>query len=251
MANISSNSITHFTGNRDGTETIKELKGILHKGFYPRYSLEKFKLDRKSYKLAFPLVCFCNIPFFQIKDYHLDIYGSYGIGLSEEWGRKNGINPVIYTQEGSNLTKSIENIALIFGGDEFKKNKRIRETKKRYVDVLRYIKPYRGDFVRYSIKIEDYKFYDEKELRYAPACGKGNELNVLLEKDYEKQKNEKNKKMEENVLTFKAGDVEYIIVKYREEKTEIIKHLKEIVGYDDGMINEITFITAHQIRYDF
>ena len=48
-------------------------------------------------KVAFPMICFCDIvPEKNRLKPHMDQYGSYGIGLSKNWGRKNGVQPVHY-----------------------------------------------------------------------------------------------------------------------------------------------------------
>lgn len=38
------------------------------------------------------MVCFC------------DVYGHYGIGLTKEWGIRNGVSPVLYPYDQSPLT---------------------------------------------------------------------------------------------------------------------------------------------------
>eukprot|EP01034_Spumella_vulgaris_P011525 gene11525-14663_t len=68
-------------------------------GFWPRYSLEDFRWQvsgPNSHEFAaFPMVCFCDIPLSRI-DEHVGFYGSYGLGLSREWGIRAGLNPVQY-----------------------------------------------------------------------------------------------------------------------------------------------------------
>lgn len=98
---LSSNNLFHFTQKRS-------VKGILKKGFHPRYCLEKIApfYDEKLNEthLYYPMVCFCDIPLKLSKD-HKCLYGQYGIGLSKKWAEQAGINPVIYINMKSKLVE--------------------------------------------------------------------------------------------------------------------------------------------------
>ena len=86
---ISANTLFHFTSSLDN------LTGILINDFYPRYCLEDFSdfLEHK-YRIAIPMVSFCDIPLSQIHN-HIKYYGGYALGLKKEWGRRNKISPII------------------------------------------------------------------------------------------------------------------------------------------------------------
>lgn len=89
MANISSETLFHFTGREKGKET---LLSILENGFYPRYCIENlssYNENTESQYPAFPMVCFCDIPLTRIKT-HTKHYGEYAIGLKKlgEWKKK-------------------------------------------------------------------------------------------------------------------------------------------------------------------
>lgn len=89
---LSSSNLYHFTREK------KFLKSILENGFYPRTSIENLSFLMHNYTRAFigvPMVCFCDIPINLIEE-HTNQYGRYGIGLSKEWGIRNGLNPVQY-----------------------------------------------------------------------------------------------------------------------------------------------------------
>ena len=48
-----------------------------------------------KYSIYPKVVCFCDIPFNLVSN-HVDQYGEYCIGLTKEWGMKNGITPLRY-----------------------------------------------------------------------------------------------------------------------------------------------------------
>lgn len=85
---LSSNSLIHFTKNKS------TLCGILENDFKIKYCLETINAKRHQYIGAVPMVSFCDIPLSEVKD-HIKKYGAYGIGLSKQWGIKNGLNPVL------------------------------------------------------------------------------------------------------------------------------------------------------------
>lgn len=86
---LSSNSIIHFTNSSEA------LKGILRNNFRITYCKETIQLDKQTVTFHVPMVSFCDIPLFEIKN-HIDSYGNYGLGLTKEWAIKNKLNPVIY-----------------------------------------------------------------------------------------------------------------------------------------------------------
>ncbi|MBC7750941.1 MAG: hypothetical protein H7Z73_04365 [Candidatus Saccharibacteria bacterium] len=77
---LSSNSIIHFTNEKDN------LKNILEGNFKIHYCTESIKLtSAKTTIFLSPMVSFCDIPLSEIK-HHMESYGSYGIGLTKEMG---------------------------------------------------------------------------------------------------------------------------------------------------------------------
>jgi len=100
---ISANTLFHFT------DSLDSLINILVNEFHPRFCLEDFTLvfaqrnpPVPDLELAIPMVCFCDLPMSQLQR-HLAAYGNYGIGLKKEWGRRNGITPVLYLHHDSLL----------------------------------------------------------------------------------------------------------------------------------------------------
>ncbi|NOS83521.1 MAG: hypothetical protein HOP31_00140 [Ignavibacteria bacterium] len=108
------NSLTHFT------QKFEYLINILTQGL--KYSFVKEDLPLSgfpgtiseipgiiSYHKDSFVVCFCDIPFKNI-DEHIIQYGKYGIGLSKEWCKKQGVTPLRYFHEH---TPDLQNIGFI------------------------------------------------------------------------------------------------------------------------------------------
>ena len=98
---LSSNSLFHFT------DKAENLINILFEGFKPKFCLEQFgsfellfgrevkkNLKEEDFEEAIPMTCFCDLPMSHIAS-HLEFYGSYGLGLSKEWGIKNGLTRLL------------------------------------------------------------------------------------------------------------------------------------------------------------
>lgn len=100
----SADSFFHFVNK------FKYLKEILcEKKFYPRYcreSLKPFEIDIDEIMIA--MKCFCDIPLHQVS-IHRKEYGDLCIGMTKEWGIKNGLQPLIYFNDRSEFPKSIKN----------------------------------------------------------------------------------------------------------------------------------------------
>ena len=60
---------------------------------------------------AYPWYVFVIFPLSQLKD-HVKVYGSYGIGMSKDWGRRMGINPILYIHGKSELVKHISGLVM-------------------------------------------------------------------------------------------------------------------------------------------
>ena len=103
---ISTNSIIHYT------DSIDKLELILKEGFAIKYCEEKLiVVDGVGSGAAHPLVSFCDIPLSQSYK-HFNAYGKYGIGLSKEWASSMGINPVLYLDKKSSVSKTIDELLI-------------------------------------------------------------------------------------------------------------------------------------------
>lgn len=153
MANLSSNTLFHFT-------KWDNLIGILENEFTPRYCVEKIIIKGNDIsEFAMPMICFCDIPLSQIR-LHVKRYGCYGIGLKKEWGINNGINPVLYLEKNSFLSYEIFQLLIDLlrrANQDLKNEIAIRERLKENLIKLRETPDTLSD------KKELLKFIEEKE----------------------------------------------------------------------------------------
>lgn len=239
--NLSSESVFHFT------EKLDTLKSILSDKFYASYCIENFDFNGEKVQSIIPMICFCDIPLKNVSQN--TAYGKFGIGMSRDWAKKNGLNPVFYFEKESLLTelfvksfKSFNGIFRYFEIErkklsddiELKENKKnnsndvINELKTKLNDLenilssfdyiyynLNFAKYYEDDLVRNEKVVKKkHKFYDEKEWRYVPK------IKDLIKKhiDFVRYKEwrgdiKANKPILEDVfLKFEFSDINYIII---------------------------------------
>jgi hypothetical protein len=199
------------------------------------------------------MVCFCDLPLSLIRK-HLDKYGKFGIGLTKEWGLRNGVVPVAYTHSKARtrpyLLRLIAKAAK--GGD----NAMANDLKL----LTAYTKPFRGPEWRKRKrrkKKDKYNipFYDEREWRYVPDVAEGERL-FLGRKDYRNgsvtDKLHKSLRTE-HALRILPDDIMYLIVPYdRAEKRvlELHKYLKSFYSPRDVALVTTTIMTDDCIRED-
>lgn len=243
---LSSNTIIHFTSEKDS------LKGILSDNFRLKYCKETIRWDDESkYNLHIPMVSFCDIPLSQIKN-HISKYGHYGIGLTREWAIKNGLNPVLYVQSGSNLANSYKCFVKALPKlVDIKVNENGEEAVKQFLDVLRYVKNYEAPLIRGAEITESYRFSDEREWRYVPDFSSSCEM-MYTKTTYSKEKADKS--LSGMRLNFEPNDVKYIIIKSDEEISEFIAHLRDAKGtkYSHHDVERLAtrILTSEQIHDD-
>ena len=137
---LSSNSIIHFTNSKEA------LKGILTDNFKLAYCKEEILLDNKKLSFAVPMVSFCDIPLSQVKK-HITKYGAYGLGLTKEWAQNKKLNPVLYVEKESTLSKSYRNVYFNYVAESGKNLDTINDDERSIIDIVRYIKNYQNEIV--------------------------------------------------------------------------------------------------------
>ncbi len=215
---ISTNSIIHYT------DTIDKLEAILKEGLGVKYCDETLVMeeDTKSFA-AHPMISFCDIPLSHSYK-HFDAYGRYGIGLSKKWAKKFGINPVLYLDKDSSISKTIA---------EFIKERRAKSTNlnaKQKVNILRikcFSKNYSGHLKRKLVDDKNYRFYDEREWRLVPNNEelKGASFSINSS-DYKNDKDSYNTRISSIRFTFEASDISYIIVDKTNEIPKVINTVR-------------------------
>ena len=245
---ISADTLFHFTSSPEN------LGNILQNEFCPHFSLETVQLVGRVDKMAFPMVCFCDIPLSQIKN-HINTYGSYGIGMSMEWATRNALNPVIYLGPDSDLSRTIGKTV----GEALRavKSGQTLTTEYEAMGILRFIKPYEGEFVHNGRVIEKVRFYDEKEWRFVPKVNARYEKQGfgLTEDEY---KSDLKTRLEDSFrkeakLKFEPNDVRYLIIRDDKEIRLLVEALKLIKSKYDPATIEILIsriMTCDQIEHD-
>jgi hypothetical protein len=250
---ISSNVLFHFT------DSLKIIKSILKHGFWPRYCPE-YTLDpgdrraaRKRHPPlhAAPMVCFCDLPLSLILK-HLDEYGKFAIGLTKEWGLRNGVTPVTYTHSRARTRRYM--LRLIAKAAERGDKAAANDLKL----LTAYTKPFRGTEWRKRRKKKvkhNVQFYDEREWRYVPDVRKGEPLFLGWEDYSNASATDKLHKSlrTKHALPIFPKDIMYLIVPYdRAEKRvlELHKYLNGLYSPRDVALVTTTIMTDDCIRED-
>jgi hypothetical protein len=247
---LSPSSLFHFT------KTKESLYGILDETFKLSYCREVFIIGGEQYSIRAPMVSFCDIPLSDIKN-HIDSYGSYGIGLSKEWGKCKKLNPVLYVEQDSFLSRSYETILRHFVLEDAGLSDEDDPGRLAVLDVLRYIKNYEGSLTRSNgDHIPLYRYSDEREWRYVPKASEDCCM-ILNDKDYETDEIHKmaTGKLSQLRLSFTADDVRYIVIEKDSEINELVNYLKDIKNrrYSQEVVDRLTtrILTREQIMADF
>ena len=213
-----SDNLFHFTKN------IEFLKSILINGIMPRYCLEDSHwVDIDSKFLAYPMICFCDIPISRISE-HTDFYGQYGIGLTKSWGLMNKLTPVIYAPPGSAATRVAEFLFQISYDGHPEEDKKKDELSEQIYDLISLIKPVSGQ-MRFGDDVIEKDFYQENEWRYIPS-----KTDLLFDHQFEKERDSANLRMEEHRLQISPQDIKYIFVKNDHEIPDLVDFINTKLG---------------------
>ena len=218
---ISTNSIIHYTN------TIEKLKAILNEGFAIKYCAERLILfDNKKSAAAHPMICFCDIPLSQSYK-HTDAYGKYGIGLTKSWANEKGINPVLYLDANSSISKTFSNLI------NERRNQTSNLTDEQKSNILRiksFTKNYSGHLKRNLVDDPNYRFYDEREWRLVPEPNElGEEASFSISlRNYNEDKDKWNDQISSLRINFEAKDISYVIVNKTSEIPKIINEIREV-----------------------
>jgi hypothetical protein len=243
---ISTNSIIHYTASLDN------LKSILKVGFSIKYCSEELYIagNRKS-RAAHPMICFCDIPLSQAYEF-MGTYGNYGVGLSKEWAKKNGINPVLYLEKDSSIVKTIGDLLAERREDESNLSE---DQKDKILRIKCFTKNYSGQLNRGKTKQSNYKFYDEREWRFVPESKDlgGARFSIHLS-TYQKDKDKWNSEVASLRFKFLPEDISYIIVNETSEIPTMIGYIKSVYNLCSEDVRHILFskiCSTEQIKCDY
>ncbi len=238
---LSSNTLWHQT-DEDG------LKGIVKdKCLYISYSVEKVTSAGYDVEFAYPMVSVCDLPLAETGNF-LNKYGGYTIGFNAEWGKRNHFAAVWYCYKNSFALKTIvEMLArkINYFGEKVEND----EDYQRIVYILSYIKQYEGPLAKHNYS--NYRFYDERELRFVPNADKLKEIgekSMLWNYQAYKDAHNGSPLLPKSLnITFEWEDVKYIIVEKENEKQEYKKLIEDRSGRKD--LN-ISFFTNKEVVED-
>lgn len=213
-----SRTLFHFTKNVD------VLKQILAGGFWPKYCSEDIRWvgQDDAQTIAFPMVCFCDIPLSRIAD-HVTFYGQYGLGMTRDWAIANGLNPILYIA-GENFVRA-ELRKLNDHANQLKDEQRV-PAKESVRYIYAHAKPATGIMVVDGSPVEK-DFYLESEWRHVP---RHKEIKPYLRheafSDAASLILENTKTDEHCRLKFTPKDIKYIFVRSDTDIPEVINFIQ-------------------------
>lgn len=246
---LSANTLIHFTASKEN------LKSILENNFKIFNCKETVLLADSEVVFYAPMVSFCDIPLSEIRK-HISSYGNYGLGMTKEWGMKQGLNPILYVASPSMLSTSYLTAFKHFNASNNQLIEEWSAEQKALGDVLRYVKNYQGDLIRKGVAtISNYRFSDEREWRYVPSFVEECDM-LLSEKSYADSviKAASEAKLGKLQLHFEPNDIKYIIIQNDSEISEFTEHLRRAKGnkYYHSDVERLTtrILTTEQIITD-
>lgn len=280
MGSFRTSSVFRFT------KDFELLKKIIRDGIIPNFCEEDLSFDGVDFCVGIPMASFCDIPI-TLLDEHNNRYGNYGIALSKDWAKKNGLTPVMYIANDAVLQsvyhhyQQNQKILDWYHRDEVKAQlandtlikgfllrdyvKMLSAEQEHAVNthIIGYLKKYEGIYNKKPINN-----YEENEWRYLVPDEKGTEWFWSKEEymkwrfpdgDKTAKKPLPTEELKKHTLKFDAADIKYILVKdddFKARVIEFIKGLKTIGGrkLTNSKANEdpITrIITLDQVKMDF
>lgn len=250
---LSTNSVIHYTNK------FENLKNILcDQSFKLKYCVENLEFFTAiNFKLAINMVCFCDIPLSEVKN-HIDSYGYYGIGLSKQWAKKNGLNPVLYLEKDSILSKTFDSqlnrYIKLKDGEEDTHKENIDD----FFEFIKYVKMYEGPLKSGKVNNDNYRFYNEREWRFSldnKTIDKNKIEGILTEAKYLKDKDILNENLNSFRLNFTFDDISYMIINDESEIPELLKCINDNFetkcNARELKILSTKILTSNQICNDF
>lgn len=186
--------------------------------------------------------CFCDIPLSRISE-HTEFYGKYGIGLTKSWGKKNGLNPVIYSTPHGHTQNSMRFFMEHDFDDEI-----FSEAQKHIHKLLALHKPIAGNMIIRNEVIPK-EFHLENEWRYIPDCN----IELIFDDTPKKETDKSNKKLEEFKLQISPSDIKYIFVPEDEDIPSLADFINNELGqfpHNDIKILQTRIVSLNTLKKD-
>jgi hypothetical protein len=233
MANPRANTLFHFTPKFD------ILTDILKTGFWPRFCREEYEwLVRSRFSLRIPMVCFCDIPLSRIQSHTAD-YGAFGLGMTRAWGKRKGLNPLVYVKEGSALWKEFEKLHLIQGNPAHRND----TLSKAFANLIGFAKPFEGPVNRGSNPTTNKEFYQECEWRHVLDAGDAGAFFTNDDKTKDTQLTDlANNASRKHPLSFDCNDIRYLLVEsetYAEQLADFL-HTEPALKFSTSECTRLT-----------
>ncbi len=222
--NPRSDALFHFT------KQAETLYKILKSGFWPRYCLEDVSwlgFEKFDY-IGYPMVCFCDIPLSRINS-HRAFYGDFGVGMSKEWGIKNGLNPIAYISGNNAVSKTYKDLNEY--AHKFPEGVNRENSKVAMRFLVANAKPIQGTmFVGNEPK--DKVFYHESEWRFVPVSDQIEEY-LTLEESRDPQVLEAANEGTKNhcMIKFEPEDIKYIFVESDGDIPSLVNFINAELGH--------------------
>lgn len=253
---VSANTLFHFT-------KINGLRGILSaQGFYCQYSDEHFEniLPQKNpfCRAYIPMISFCDLTITQVSNdsLHREHFGSYGIGLTKEWGITKRVSPVIYVHKRSQPARQLHELSRMLKNlkKKVRGNFPFLDVEEKLIDSFKYIKPYKGRWHK-GKKIKDGRkpimYYNEREWRYCPQINEHSVLSAMI-KDNKKERKKLNNDLKKEFIKFTPEDIKFIIIRNKKDINDIARVIHNM-GIKPSQKNELLakIRTFQEIKEDY
>ncbi|ELG4788095.1 hypothetical protein RAL05_004263 [Vibrio vulnificus] len=220
-----SHTLFHFT------DKIETLKLILMNGFWPRFCLEDVSwLKYPDFDfIAYPMVCFCDIPLSRVNE-HVSFYGEYGLGLTKDWAVRNGITPVQYISNKSNIPKAYRDLSDIVSSHPTAQDHGFKVIRQ----MLAHAKPISGQ-MNINEQMVERDFVQESEWRL--IADNENYPDYLNKTDFENadKRNQLNELTKaHSMCKIVPNDIKYIFVKRDTDIPTVVNFIQEYLGGYSG-----------------
>lgn len=205
---------------------IKILAILDDKGFKASYCKEniEYGFNRGNkvyipYQYYIPMISFTDMSLSSMLDGE-STYGDCAIGMNIEWAKNNGLNPVLYIEKDSRISRSIWKLLNSLQGNMTSNKLDLAAT-----SLMQSIKNYEGKLNNRS-KI----YYDEREWRYIPELDESTFPSFIDMGNFDKLVSFGQKPhITDNayLLRFNEKDIDYIIVDNRHQKKELCKIFRQ------------------------